>query len=461
MATSRTPNARPRPADRRFRAGFHASAHRGSASLPGADGRWLRIRTVLVGIGLAALMSLTLWAVSSVSAWLVPVYLALMVLIFTAPRGERAASAGESSAGPAGVAVGHDPVADRAAGRAETLLAAEPDPGLAAGEATAASPPRPDPAASGTAKPRRSRARGRKAAKLAAEPVPDSSSVTWIRVGPGKFVRADRGVQAPDEAPVEPVADAHPAPGPPADAAPTTAEALADVHPATDEPTHAAPTSEELVADASPVTMTDASEAATSAPTAPSQAPAEPEPDPLDSPEATPGGEGAAPAPEEDIPGSVAEEYGIAPSAFGPPSLDSPSTESRDRGVPGEPVPVRPESEPGPVADLGGNPSGSEAGSGRLGSPRQRSRARTAFIPRGIANATPRWGLAAASARRHVRTRSTPRISVGFPSGPDRRLEQGARRAFGRIAHVQRARRPRSPPRRPASRPAGRPCRRA
>jgi hypothetical protein len=278
IVTSRTPNTRPRPAARLFRVRFHDRP--GLASRSVAERR--RIRTALVGLGLVALMGLTTWAVASISAWLVPAYLSLMVLILAAPRGQRASSASEPRAGSSGAEVaelGRDPGTDRAAGVGDAYPAAEPDSDLPAGEATEALTSRPDPAGAGTAKPRRSRVRARKTARTAAEPAPDSPSVAWIRVGPGKFVRADLSVQVPDRAPAEAVADANPA---------TDA-------PAAETPPSTAPAATELERDAP------------------------------DSPESTPGDEGVVPASDPGDPGSVTEEYGIAPSAFGTEPRDSSS----------------------------------------------------------------------------------------------------------------------------------------
>jgi len=354
IVTSRPPNPRPRPAARLFRVRFHD--HPDLASRTVAEQR--RIRTALVGLGLVALMGLTTWAVASISTWLVPAYLSLMVLILAAPRGKRASSASEPRAGSSGVEVaelGRDPGTDRAAGVGDAYPAAEPDSDLPAGEATEALTSRPDPAGAGTAKPRRGRVRARKTARSAAESAPDSTSVTWIRVGPGKFVRADLSVQVPDRAPAESVADANPATDAPAAETP---------------PPSTAPTAMELERDAP------------------------------DSPESTPGDEGAVPATEPGVPGSVTEEYGIAPSAFGTDSRDSSSARGSQRSI---------RSQRGAWCAV-------------RGAYEERS-SRTTNQPR---------------ATRHAEVRSSFRS--------DLRLEQAARRAFGRTAHVQRARRPRSPP---------------
>jgi hypothetical protein len=290
--------------------------------------------------------------------------------------------------------------------------------------------------------------------------------VTWIRVGPGKFVRADLGFPVSDQAPAQEVGDASPTPDPDLSAAavPTTEEATAEVHPATVGLVQATPTSEEL-APASGDPTTDAPESPGSIPvvvadaipvTDAPEASATAEPDPFDAAEATPGTEGPVPASATGAGGSdlVTEEYGIAPSAFGLTSVDPPSAGNPDHGVPGEPV--RSEPDPAAASGLDGKPSRHVVTAGRLGSSRRAWLARPAWLAGGIANATPRPGPLAASPRGHVRTRSPRRLSIGSRSGVDRRREPSARRTFGQITHAQRGWRPRAPPRRPA-RTAGSP----
>jgi hypothetical protein len=421
IATSRKPNTRSVPGARWPRAGFQLRS--GSAPQAVVDGR--RLRTILVGLGLAALTGLTTWAVASVSIWLVPAYLLLMVLIFAMPRSERA---GSPATGPSAGTSGADAAEsgqglgeDRAVEMGEPRPTAEPIPGIPTGEAAEAPTPRPDPAGAATAKPRRSRARSRKAAKTAVEPVPDASPVTWIRVGPGKFVRADAGVQDFPQAQAEAVA------------------------PATDAPEIAAAPSD-IAAGANPVI--DALEGVAPAPWSPVPFEVPAEPVPLDPLEATPDGEETVPSSVEDVSGSVAEEYGIAPSAFGSETPDFPAAEGLDHGVFEELVPPR--ADPVCIAGPDGLPSGRDARSGRLGSRRQRSWARTAFLPAGIANGSPGRGSDPASSRRRVRSRPGPRTALRCSSPRDARLRQAARRASGRTRHVQRAFRSRSPPRRSA-----------
>src|SRR5205085_4082873 len=136
----RPSHARPRLLARLVRPGFRsqASVPASSASSPGAAAR--RLGAVLAGSGLAALLGLTAWAVSLVSVWLVPAYLALMVLILAAPRGKRASTAWEPAADLAGVddaELARKPGTDRGAGGENLPSAAESDPFLRAGEVVA------------------------------------------------------------------------------------------------------------------------------------------------------------------------------------------------------------------------------------------------------------------------------------------------------------------------------------
>ena len=69
IATSRTPNARPRPAARGLR-GKVSQLSLLSSSQAVALGR--RLRTAGLGVGLVVLVGLTTWAVASVSVWMAP-----------------------------------------------------------------------------------------------------------------------------------------------------------------------------------------------------------------------------------------------------------------------------------------------------------------------------------------------------------------------------------------------------
>jgi hypothetical protein len=429
MATSRTPNARPRPAANWLRG--RDRAHLVPTAQAVALGR--RPRGAWVGAGLVVLVGLTTWAVASVSVWMAPAYLALMVLIFVTPIGRRPSkSAPEPGAEPVGVGdtdIGQILGVDRAAGADDNRPVAELDSGLAADEA--ATEPLgsiPDSAGSGGAKPKRGRGRARKAAKTAAEPAPDSPPVTWIRVGPGKFVRADATIQAINPTQIEDVA----AEDVPATDAPAAAPAI---------PTVVDEAQVEEVAAAEAVPAMDVP-TATASPTA--AAPAAPlaEQDPFDLSETTPGDVVMIVRSDDSVVGSATEEYGITPSAFGQASRVTSAAEGLDHDVSG--VAAKPDADLASLANPGGEMSWSGEEPGRLWSQRRTSAGRTGRVSRGVASAIS--SADRASSRRHIRTPLSARTPVWCPFAPNARLQQATRRAFGRIPHVHRALRPRSPP---------------
>lgn len=145
-----------------------------------ADENRPRSGNVPAVLGLVALTAVTSWVVARISVWLVPVYMSAMVLIFAAPRTNR----------------------PKAAARVPEELATEPNEGA---EPTSdddsrgtpsvpVEPPTAVDAAAASPKPRKRRGKGKRSTKAAAaatEADPTAAQVTWIRVGPGKFVRAD------------------------------------------------------------------------------------------------------------------------------------------------------------------------------------------------------------------------------------------------------------------------------
>ncbi len=348
IETRRASHARRRFAARRARVG--TTPRPGLAHWSFADGR--TIRAVLAGTGLAGLLGATACAVASVSAWLVPAYLLFVVVILAMPRGQRSSStAPDLTARTAGADIAEPDLGSGTrqadgTGSPEPRFAAGRDPDLESDETDDSGPAhlRLDPAENAIAKPRRSRARSRKTAKSAVEPTVDSAPVTWIRVGPGQYVRSDTVSQGqpPVEAPapaevqaVESAADPATDSPEPATAAPTdTAEAT----PSADAPEADAPTSEESATDAHPAT--DVLEAAIPTPEA-------------DATEAHPATDLSEPVPTvSEVVADTrppAEEYGIAPSAFGTTSPELDPAESRDPVVPDpvEPISPEPELEPG------------------------------------------------------------------------------------------------------------------
>jgi len=365
---------------------FGRATHRSRAGIgprpgmaPGSLDDRRGIRAILVGSALAGLLGATACAVASVSAWLAPAYLLLVVVILTAPRGQRVPSKamgttselGESLADRGGSLPPHPvplPSGARAigwllragltigrrrpispsphrgegarragegsgppgiAGRPATRASAAPDPVVSTAESDDAVPGtlRVDSAANAIPKPRKGRARYRKTAKPADSSVPDSAPVTWVRVGPGQYVRSDAinqgqpPVEAPAPSEVPPPVEA-PAPAGVQDVAthgdpvtdqsePATAEpaAQSEVGPAAEVPEADAPASEEPATVAQPETdapvaqvlRTSEGDATEALPTANDWPATEPS-----APEVVPVAE------------SAAEEHGIAPSAFGP-----------------------------------------------------------------------------------------------------------------------------------------------
>ena len=265
------------------------------------------------------------------------------------------------------------------------------------GRARPASPPRPsrrrlrlDPAATALTRPRRSRARARKPAKPAAEPPSDSAPATWIRVGPGKYVRSTHkaegsGLEADSEVP--PTAEAPP---------PVEGQPPLDV---------------QLPSESQPAVQVHA--VASDIDPSPGQ------PEPATEPEVVPD---VSPA---------AEEYGIAPSAFGP-------VLSVVRG-------------PWSVVELSVRPSGdppSSSGSAhRSRSRRPRhpatDKGRRKTDSRMTASGRRMWLFARGwRGRSPYRTRDNGQRTTNH----GRRRADAARRASARTPHVRRDWRARSPP---------------
>jgi len=397
ISTSRTPNARPRPGARWLRVGVRA--HLVSGTQAAADERWLRATGV--GAGLVALVGLTAWAVASVSVWWVPAYLALMVLIFVTPRGRRPLSTSSQASAESVSAVGselwRDLRADGTDGVDQLPHLTELDSGSAANEPTEPSDSSLESVGFSTPRARRGRVRARKAARTAAQPMPDPPPVIWIQIGPGKFVRVESSIQAVDQVPVEKV--------------------TVGASPATDLPIHL------------PSMSTVSAEALA----------AQDPPNPL----ATMAGDvGMVIVSDDCVAGSVTKEYGIAPSAFSPAPLVTSSVEGLAHDASG--VIANPEADPSSIANLGGPMLWRGVGPGPFWSYRRLSRWRAHRVSPIIGHAIP--GLDRVSSRRDAPPSPNPRTSVRAWFAPNARRQQAAHRAFGRIAHVERALRPRSPP---------------
>jgi hypothetical protein len=190
VRTSRTPNARLEPSNRRYR---------GPVTLfnqAGADQRQLRV-TWLAG-ALAVLVGLTMWVVALVSIWWAAAYLALMAIIVVTPGAGRRVTSSTSavkSTGSKRASLDQGLRADQIADATcyFPTFSQETGPALAA-LAEDLFEHRLDSAEPDALKSRRARARARKVAKAGAERGTSSVSVAWIRVGPGKFIRADANV---------------------------------------------------------------------------------------------------------------------------------------------------------------------------------------------------------------------------------------------------------------------------
>ncbi|OJW26498.1 MAG: hypothetical protein BGO49_12265 [Planctomycetales bacterium 71-10] len=251
-------------------------------------------------VGLVALTAVTSLVVATISTWLVPAYMAAMALIFAAPRPPRPAGGPSTPEGSSAA-----PPEDAAPPRADDVEGTPVE-----GPEAADDPPAPAEAvAPAPAKPRKRRAKAKRG--KAAQAAEATSEPTWIRVGPGKFVRADvQDAPADADATADPPSD--PEAGAPTEAEPATltaadlrieAEATpsADVEPdapaeAVDLPTHE---------DATPASPFEAEPSEVISPASFSDDEAEP----MES------GEEYGIAPSA-LAGAFDEGYGIAPSAL-------------------------------------------------------------------------------------------------------------------------------------------------
>ena len=192
--TSSTPKVKSSTASRRTP--FRRHHEPGEPATAGA--RRAELVRILGIVVLAALMGLTSWVVASISTWLVPVYVTAMVLIFVFPPVQHLGEP-EPAGEPAGVS------ADRASEATNPASSGADSPGatnLEVDGSPAASATGAKPAGSPTPKRRRNRGQGRKPVKPGPEPAVTTSPAAWIRIGPGKFIRADSQDQGYASAPV-------------------------------------------------------------------------------------------------------------------------------------------------------------------------------------------------------------------------------------------------------------------
>ncbi len=169
-------------------------------------------------VGMALLVALTCLAVAAyAAAWLVIPYLAMMALVLgvpsfgrraqplASPQSERATGSHASrNAGAATDEARGEHVAPPQAA-VKVVAASVEDPAGAEASSSGAEPSADS--ESPVLKSRRGKGRGRKA-KPSATPDQESSGAYWVRVGPGKFVRADS--VAPASAPTLAVVDGTP-----------------------------------------------------------------------------------------------------------------------------------------------------------------------------------------------------------------------------------------------------------
>jgi hypothetical protein len=444
------------------------------------------IRTILVGSGLAGLLGATACAVASVSGWLVPAYLLAVVVILTAPRGPRVPSqATGTTSGASGLGLS-EPGRDPGDGQADETGHSVARPGSRSDLRAAAAEPddaepanlRLDPATSAIPKPRKSRARSRKTARTADSPGPDPAPVIWVRVGPGQYVRSDTIPQghtpvaapAPAEvpAPAEAPADAE---APPAVEAPASIEApplaeelppaevtavAAHGDPVTDQPGPAAHEPAALVEASPAAEVPEANTPASKEPATCAQ-PATVEPFAEIIP--TPGGEAMETPPTAEflereptatkvvpVVEPVAEEYGIAPSAFGPSATEPLASEGPEEDVLESIEPTVFDPDPGLIDDLDATAPESDPTVEGTSHRRRGPRTPPLFVPRSLVHRSPARDSRVMPSRHDVRGPDRPRATVRGSSTRGPRQAGDARRAYGRSEYIRHTWRARSPP---------------
>jgi hypothetical protein len=287
---------------------------------------------------LVALMVSTSLAVAwFVSAWLVPPYLALMGAILFAPS-ERRNEAAETQPNPreARAGVKAEPGTFQDVAQLSTEPAASVDPSLEPSESPVA--------VSGASPVKARRAKGKGRNKKAKGPV-EPTDATWIRIGPGKFVRADSpGSSAPVGETSPAISSAPDSPTPPPAFEAGREERTG---PPGNEAGPAIPTSDEPAIPPSPIVDEPSPECAQASPwCAPEPAVPAEEPIPFGKDDASES------APEPEI---AADEWMTAGAEVIPPTMpdpldvvDEPEPAGIEVARPGEPEPVLPADEPTP-----------------------------------------------------------------------------------------------------------------
>jgi len=396
MAIFRTPNAR--PVDEAQRLQPRTSGRSVSRLLRSGANR--RPKVTPIEVGLFALVVSTAMAIASISLWWIPVYLIAVVVVFVIPA-KRQASSTISESGvesDANYIVAQDSSlrVDCAHGPDEIRSVGQIDSDLVDVDPTGSMDSNADLIVAGATK-RRSRVRARKATSPVNGPVTDCRPVAWVQVGPGKFVRVEGGVEGADPAQVEEVATR--------------------VDPESETPVEVPPSAQ---AETEPSTKLEL----------------------FTSPGIFPGEVGSNSVSDGCDSEPVAEEYGIAPSAFSPVTGDDHSFDAS-------------------VDDLAGEVDGSEAKTTAPGEPsslrlpggqddgpflyqRRISRSWVRRIQRETAHVVPR---ADRVSRRSVALKSgSSRLSVGLRHRPSMSRHKVEVCACRRMLHVQRPVRSRSPP---------------
>jgi hypothetical protein len=168
-----------------------------------ANGKRRRLRIVLAEAGFIVLVVSTIWMITSVSVWWVPVYVALLITIFTVPRrGRLLSTASETDAigGVVGLADLEPGLrVDSAEGADQLRLLSRSDSYRTEDQWTESSSSKPDPTTGRVPKSRRNRVQVRKSVP-ANERATGPATVVWIQAGPGKFIRVEGGLQAANSA---------------------------------------------------------------------------------------------------------------------------------------------------------------------------------------------------------------------------------------------------------------------
>jgi hypothetical protein len=360
-----------------------------------------RPKVTPIEVGLFVLVASTAMAIASISLWWIPVYLIAMVVIFVTPAKRQASStnseSGMGSDADGIVAQDSSLRIDCAHGPDDVRSLSQLDLDLPNVDPAGSMDSNADLIVAGATK-RRGRIRARKVTSPVSGPVTDCRPIAWVQVGPGKFVRVEGAVQGADPAQVEEVATR--------------------VYPESETPAEVPPS--------------------TQAVTEPST-----ELEPFASAGIFPGDAGLNSVSDGCVSELVAEEDGIAPSAFSPAmgddlSLDA-SVDDLAGEVDGSEATTTGPGKPSSLRLPGGQDDGPFLYQGMI------SRSWVRRIQRETAHAVSR---ADRVSRRSVALKSSSsRLSVGLRHGPNMSRHKVEVCACRRMRHVQRPIRARSPPR--------------